>query len=203
MERARRHQRLLSVAAFGLIALAAELAGCWLVTWIDVGRHLPTPSYSGAAYYPVLLVLVKVGIALMLARLAWRVARARAALRMHGATGRPRVRVRLSPRLWLVFFALTSTIYLAQADAERMSALSPWLHTSALPVFAVLAVVCALMWSAVQRWLADYEEYAEKAVSRVLLRPARMRALRPTALSVPPRRLFGLAFESRPPPLVA
>ena len=83
------------------------------------------------------------------------------------------MRITLSPRLWLVFFAVTAAIYLVQADAEGAAAgrwplLSPWLHSSALPVFAVLAVLCALVWAAVRGWLADYEEYAQATVARAL-----------------------------------
>jgi hypothetical protein len=216
MERARRHQRLLSALAFGLLALAAELAGRSLTHRVDVGRHVTSPSYAHTDYYPILLVVVKGGIALLLARLLWRVLRAhlaeRAALRLLGGRARrPRVRLTLSPRLSLVFFAVTSAIYLVQADAEgaeagRWPLLSPWLHSSALPVFAVLAVLCAVVWAAVRGWLADYERYAEATVARALRLVGRraVRLSRPKLeLSIPPRRIFGLAFESRPPPLPA
>jgi hypothetical protein len=216
MGRARRHQRLLSVLAFGLLALAAELVGRSLTHRVDIGRHFPSPGHTSADYYPVLLAVVKVSVALMLARLAWRVVRARAverrAERVLGRPAkRPRVRVRLSPKLWLAFFSLTSVIYLLQADAEhavagRWPLLGPWLHSSALPVFAVVSVVCALVWRAVQTWLAEYEEYVQDAVeraSRLVGRPITP-ALRPvSSVEVPPRRLFGLVFESRPPPLAA
>jgi hypothetical protein len=210
VERARRHQRLLSVLAFLLLALVAELVGRSLTHRIDIGRHVRTPGYAGADYYPFLLAGVKIGIALLLARLAWRVARAR---RLLGAVGRlegeraPRVRLQLSSRLWLSTFVLTSLIVLVQARAEGVSAslFDPWLHSSALPVFAVLAVVVAFVWGAVQRWLADFEQYAERvyaAARRRVSTPAvPLRAAQ--AATASPRRLFGLAFESRPPPLPA
>jgi hypothetical protein len=159
----------------------------------------------------------------LLARLAWRFAKARAAARAGrrvlaalGAapsTMAPRLSLRLSARLWLLSFAVTSVLYLAQTDAESVSAgrwplLAPWLHTSALPVFAVLSVLVALAWGAVARWLADYESYAEatyaraqRLVKRLVPRGGRPRTGRDRALA--PRRLFGLAFESRPPPLLA
>jgi hypothetical protein len=216
MERARRHQRLLSALAFGLLALVAELLGRSITHQVNIGRHVATPSYSGADYYPILLAVVKGAIALLVARLAWRVLRAhaaeRAALRLLGAVRRrPRVRLVLSVRLCLAFFVLTSVIYLVQSDAEGAAAgrwplLSPWLHSSALPVFAVLAVLCSLVWSAVRGWLADYEEYAQASVARALRLAGRAlpSTPKPTAVLVaPPRRIFGLAFESRPPPLVA
>lgn len=216
MTRARRHLRLLSGLAFGLLALVAELLGRSMTHRLDFGRHVATPSYAHADYYPILLGVVKGAIALLLARLLWRVARARAAertaLRLVGGQSRlPKLRFALAPRLCGSFFVLTSVIYLVQTDAEGAAAgrwplLSPWLHSSALPVFAVLAVVCALVWSAVREWLADYEEYAQATVDRALRLAERrlLRVPRPSLhLPVPPRSIFGLAFESRPPPLPA
>ena len=216
MERARRHQRLLSALAFGLLAVLAELVGAGLTHRFDLGRHVRSPGYSHAAYYPALLAAVKVGIALLLARLAWRLARAfaigRAARHVPGVVtrGMPRVRLTLSPRLWFAFFAVTATTFLVHADLDHVAAgrwalFFPWIHSSALPVFAVASVVLALLWSMVQRWLADYERFVEDAV-----RLARTLSSRPTrtpfphvVLAVPPRRLFGLVLDSRPPPLAA
>src|SRR5205807_8526861 len=96
------------------------------------GRHVSSPSYAGADYYPFLLAAVKIGIALLLARLAWRIVKAhatdRAARRLLGAVGRrpdaaPRVTLRLSPRLWLAFFVVTSLMYLVQLRAEAAAPL--------------------------------------------------------------------------------
>jgi hypothetical protein len=210
MERARRHQRLLARLALGLLALIAELAGRSLTHHLDFGRHVAAPSYSGAEYYPILLAVVKVAVALMLARLAWRFVKASRILAAHGAGCRPRVRIELSPRLWLGSFLATSLIYLVQVDAEgiatgRWPLLAPWLHTSALPVFAVLSVLVALVYRAVEQWLAEYETYAAETAARAsrlgvrsLPVPRAARAARAT-----PRSLFGLAFESRPPPAPA
>jgi hypothetical protein len=220
MQRARRHQRLLSALAFALLALVAELVGRSLTHRLDVGRHVRSPSYSGADYYPFLLAAVKLGVALLLARLVWRFVRAhvaaRAARRVLDAVGKyaapaPRVRLDLSPRLWLAAFLSTAILYLAQTDAEQAASgrsplLAPWLHTSALPVFAVLAVFVALAWSAVARWLRDYERYAQDTCARAgLLTRATSppRTARTETAVAPPRKLFGLAFESRPPPLPA
>jgi hypothetical protein len=216
MRRARRHQRLLSTLAFGVLALAAELVGRSLTHRVDVGRHVASPSYSGTEYYPILLGVVKGAIALLLARLLWRVLKARAAERaalrlLGGRARRPRPRVTLSPRLTRAFFAVTAVMYLVHTDAEGAAAgrwplLSPWLHSSALPAFAVLAVLCALVWGAVRGWLADYEQYAQAQVGRARRLAGRgaLRVSRPRiVLSTPPRRIFGLAFESRPPPLAA
>src|SRR3954453_17919012 len=104
MRRAHQHPRLLSALAFGLLALVAELAGRSLTHRIDLGRHVASPSYSGTDYYPILLGVVKGGIALLLARLLWRVMKARsaerAALRLVGGRARwPRLRVAVSARL--------------------------------------------------------------------------------------------------------
>jgi hypothetical protein len=220
MERARRHQRFFARLALVLLALVAELLGRSLTSRLDFGRHVAEPSYSGADYYPVLLAVVKVGVALMLARLAWRFVKARSVARAarkllaaHGSAPArcpARVRLELSPRLWLGFFLVTSLIYLVQLDAEgiatgRWPLLAPWLHTSALPVFAVLSVVAALVYRAVELWFSDYESYvAETAARASLLATESLPAPRTTlAELVTPRSLFGLAFEVRPPPAPA
>ena len=219
MERARRHQRGLARLALLLLALVAELTGRSLAHRLDFGRHVDTP-YSGAQYYPILLAVVKVAVALMLTRVAWRFARARTvargASRLLAAQGSPvarsapRFRIELSVRLWLGSFLVTSLIYLVQVDAEGISAgrwplLAPWLHTAALPVFAVLSVVVALVYRAVENWLADYESYArDTAACASRLLTGSLPAPRPAVGDlVTPRSLFGLAFEVRPPPAPA
>jgi hypothetical protein len=218
MDVARRHQRLLARLALGLLALIAELLGRSLAHRVDAGRHVGA-AVSGADYYPILLICVKAAIALMLARVAWRFVRAhtvaRAARRLLAANGSPgprapRVRLELSPRLWLGAFLATSLIYLVQTDAEGISAgrwplLGPWLHTAALPVFAVLAVVVAFVYGVASNLLADWESYAREtaAYASRLVRGERPLPSPATVVQVPPRRLFGLAFESRPPPLPA
>ena len=218
MDRARAHRRLAGFASFALLALVAELAGRSLTVRLDLGRHVPTPSYSGARYYPFLLAGVKVAIALMLAALTWRFfkarAAARAARRLLARVGAPveeapRMRIQLSLRSWAIAYGLTAGFYLVQTDTERFAAgrwplMSPWLHTSALCVFAVLSVLVALVHGAVARWLADYERYAKNAAAAVrsLLRGVPLfTGPHVRADCDPPRRLFGLAFESRPPPV--
>lgn len=219
MKRARRHQRFSAGLAFGLLALIAELAGRSLTHRLDVGRHVGS-RYSGAEYYPFLLAAVKLGVALLLARLVWRFVRAhtaaRAGRRVLATVGKrpaplPRLRLDLSPRLWALAFLTTSTFYLLQTDGEQAASgrwplFAPWLHSSALPVFAVLAVLVALAWSAVASWLREYERYAEDTCARAgrvgrRAEPPRVAHARTTAAA--PRELFGLAFESRPPPLPA
>jgi len=221
VDRARRHQRLLAGLALGLLTLIAELAGRSLTHRLDVGRHVGRVSYQHADYYPALLAGVKVAAALMLALLTWRFAKAhataRAARGVAAALGvrqhrrAPRVRIELSPRLWACSFLGTASIYLVQTDVERAMGgrwplLAPWLHSSALPVFAVLAVVVAVLFRSVERWLHEYEQFAAEAVAYV--RKLARRKSPPVGrrrLSQPcsPRILFGLSFESRPPPALA
>jgi hypothetical protein len=207
MERARRHHRHLSAAAFALLLDAAAVAGRWLTAQVDGLLHVGDPVSASARYTPFLLLGVKIGSALLAARLAWRFLRARATVR----AGRllvgpaPRLRLRLSWRLWLAAFGTNAVVYLAQADLEHAAAtLSPWLHTYALPVFALLAVVVAALWGAVAGWLAEYESYARET----LRRSRRLAAFLPPHGRLErdartPRRLHGLAFESRPPPAAA
>jgi hypothetical protein len=220
VQRARRHQRFCSGLAFALLALIAELLGRSLAHRLDVGRHVSSPSYSSADYYPFLLAAVKLLVALLLARLVWRFVRARAAARaghrVLAALGKspkpaPRVKLELSPRLWLAAFTVTSVFALVHVDADRAATgrwplFWPWLHTSALPVFAVLAVLVALAWGAVSRWLNEYERYARDTCARAerLAGASEPPRAQPTdRVSLPPRKLFGLAFESRPPPVAA
>jgi hypothetical protein len=159
--------------------------------------------------------------ALAFAALLARAMRARAAAgageRFLSAVGQrqdrraPRLRARLSPRVWLASFAATSTVYLLQADIEGAAAgrwplVSPWLHTYALPVFAALSVLGAFAWR-FARWLYEVEDFADRTlehVRRILTAAARPlpRYARPGD-DTAPRRRFGLAFESRPPPLAA
>src|SRR5580765_5364603 len=192
MQRARAHRRLAGFGAFALLALVAEIFGRSLTVRLDLGRHVATPSYSGSNYYPFLLAGVKISVALMLAALTWRFIKARSAARaarrlMHAVGARaertPRVRIALSLRSWALAYALTAGIYLVQTDSERFAAgrwplMSPWLHTSALSVFAVLSVLVVLLYGAVSRWLADYERFAEAtaAAARSLLSGSRTRS---------------------------
>jgi hypothetical protein len=216
VDRGHRHQRLLAGLALALLVLIAELAGRSLTHRLDVGRHVGRLSYAHADYYPFLLAGVKVAAALMLARIAWRFAKARAAergaSRVASALGvrmysrAPRMRIELSWRLWLVSFLGTAAVYLVQNDLElRVASLSPWLHSSALPVFAVLAVVVAVLFRAVERWLGEYEQLAAEALAfvRRLVARAPVAQRRLSFAARTPRALFGDSFESRPPPQFA
>jgi hypothetical protein len=211
LTRARRHQRLSAGFAFGLLAFVAELAGRSLTHRVNVGRHVHAGAYAGADYYPALLIAIKLAAALVVAQLAWRLVRARRVLAAVGART-PRPRFDLSPRLCWTAFWVTSLCYLLQTDAERIShgrwpLLAPWLHTSALPVFAVLAVAVAFLYGFVMQWLQAVEREAAAVTAafsahRLAAEPT-LRPRRAFSGGMPPRLLFGLAFESRPPPAAA
>ncbi|MEP6978447.1 MAG: hypothetical protein ABI948_10390 [Thermoleophilia bacterium] len=164
---------------------------------------------------------MKGGVALMLALIAWRIVKAHAAERAArrliarlGAnphTRAPRMRIELSPRLSAAVFFATSLLFLVQTDLERISTgrwplLAPWLQSSALPVFAVLSVLAALVYRGCERWLADYERYSRETVAFAYRLAARVRDPAPTYAttdSPPPRFLHGVVLSSRPPPLPA
>lgn len=198
---------------FAFMLLAAELVGRSLTARVDRALHVAPLARTSANYYPFLLLGVKIGGALLLAALAARAVRARAAAvageRLLGERRRsPRLRRGLSPRVWLAAFVGTTLLYAVHIDADgalagRFSGFSPLLHGYALPVFAVLAVLVAFAWR-FAGWLHDVEDYARGTLARarrVLTAVLRRRPAhsRPTDDSGP-RRRFGLAFESRPPP---
>lgn len=215
MELSRR--RLQAGAAFALLALVVELTGRAITTRLDSAVNVAPLAAPTTPYYPFLLAGVRALAALLVAVVVWRAVRAHAAaaageqllgrMRSH----RPRLRVTLSPHLWGYSFAATSLWFLVQDDAVRLSTgrwplLAPWLHTYALPVFAVCSLVLALGWGAVRSWLADVERYAASTLARAtrLLRAAALPARRPlVGDDRAPRRLHGVVFESRPPPLPA
>jgi hypothetical protein len=211
-------RRSIAVAGFALLALVTELVGRSVTNRVDGALSVDPLATPTTPYYPFLLAGLKVVVALAAAALAWRLVRAHstaaAAEQLVAAIGhrrpgyRPRLRLRLSLRLWAVSFLATSLWYLAQNDAQRLShgrwpLLAPWLHTYALPVFAVLAILLAIGWAAVRDWLAEVEHYAAAALARIqqILRPAPLARPGRPAGDRAPRHLFGLAFESRPPPL--
>jgi hypothetical protein len=209
------------LATFGLLVVMAEIAGRSLTSRVDARLHVRPLANSGADYYPFLLVGVKIVCALAIAALLARTMRARAAAdageRLLQAIGQghelrtPRLRPQLSPRIWFAAFVATSLAYLADANFETVGAggsasFDPWLHTYALPAFALIAVFVAVAWRFAS-WLHDVEDYVDRTFARV--RRILTAALDVVAVSHRPdddhgpRRRFGLAFESRPPPLLA
>ena len=216
-----RLQRCREIGAFLLLVVFAEVVGRSLTTHLDRRLHVNPLASTSAGYYPFLLVAVKIAGALVLAALLARFIRLRATTdegrRLLAATGglparrAPRWRLTLSPRIWAGAFAGMSVTFLIQTNGERVGihrfpAFDPWLHTYALPVYAVLAVLVAVAWG-VRRWLDDIEEHAFRTLDRArrmlgsaLLRlPSHGRPGDDTA----PRRRFGLSLDSRPPPLTA
>jgi hypothetical protein len=208
-------------ATFGVLVVVAEVAGRSLTGRVDRALHVVPLARTDTSYYPFLLAGVKIAGALTVAALlarglrAWAAADAgrrllRAAGHDHDACS-PRLRPGLSPRVWAAAFAATSLVYLVHSDAESIAAgrwplFAPWLHTYALPVFALVSVLVALAWR-LTGWLDEIEEFADRTLDRVrsiLITPRRVRPryARP-ADDTAPRRRFGLAFESRPPPLAA
>ncbi len=217
-----RRCRRSKTATFLLLVALAEVAGRSATGRVDRALHVQPLAPSGADYYPFLLVAVKVLAALGVAALLARAVRGHAAadaghrllarLGHAGEPRKPRLQVRLSPRVWCVSFVATSVAYLVQTDADRLGGgrwplADPWLHTYALPVFAALSVLVALAWS-VARWVHAVEEYGVRVLAcarrilRATLAGARTSHGRPGD-DLRPRRRFGLAFESRPPPLAA
>jgi hypothetical protein len=213
-------RRRTEVAVFALLALVTELTGRSITARLDRAFHVTPLATPRTSYYPFLLAGIRVLGALALAAVVCRIVRAHvtasageAVLRTIGHRGlrRPQLRLALSLRLWAASFGATALWFLIQDDADRLSegrwpVLAPWLHTYALLVFAVLAVLFALAWGAVRQWLQDVEQYAAATLARVC------RVLRGEA-SAPrrsdryddhaPRHIFGAAFESRPPPIPA
>jgi len=213
-------RRPLAVAGFALLALLAEVVGRSATVRVDGALSVQPLATPTTAYYPFLLAGVKLLATVAAASLAWRLVRAHttaaAAERLVATIGhrrphvRPRLRVRLSPQLWLAAFATTSLWYLLETSADEMLdrhrvLLTPWLHTYALPVFAVLSLLVALAWAAVRDWLADVEVYASKTLARArrMLRTAPALPHARPGNDLAPRHLFGLVFDSRPPPASA
>ena len=172
-------RRRTEVGVFALLALVAELTGRSITLRLDGRLHVSPLAASVAPYYPFLLAGIRLLAALALAAVAWRLIRAHATatagealLRTLGQRGYhpPQLRITLSPRLWLASFGATSLWFLIQDDADRLSEgrwplLAPWLHTWALPVFAVLAVLFSIGWGAVRNWLREVESFAAATVA--------------------------------------
>ena len=210
-------RRRLALLAFCGLVLAGEVVGRWAAERLPLVGHVPKRPHDGLDAWPAIVIAAKVAIALLLARLAWRLVKAHRiasageqALRLVGRRpSRPLPAIRLSPRMWLASFAAMSLLYLVPTSTGEAKSgcwllVTPWLHTQALPVLAVLAVVVASLWRTVSRWLSDLERYGERL--RLLIRSfgrAVSACRRYRAVARPPRALFGLAFESRPPPLPA
>ena len=201
------------IATFAVLVACAEVAGRALTRHVDSAFHVTPLASTDTSYYPFLLVGVKAVGALTLAALA-----ARALARLGGRRRRPapprrrrsrarqpapRLRPGLSIRVWLAAFAATSVVYLVHADTEnavagRWPLLAPWLHTYALPVFALLAVLVALAWR-LAGFLHEIEDvrgpHARARPQILARRQARAAALRAARSTTTPR--LGAASASR------
>ena len=213
------HRR--GIVTFAVLVLCAEVAGRALTRHVDRWLHVTPLARTDTSYYPFLLVGVKAAGALLLAALAARGLRAWAAADagrriLHTAghvhdTPAPRLRPGLSIKVWGASFVATSLVYLVHADTEnavagRWPLLAPWLHTYALPVFALLAVLIAVAWR-LFGFLHEIEAFADRTLARVRRVLARVEPVPQQHARADddtwPRRRFGLSFESRPPPLPA
>lgn len=197
-----------------MAVLAGEVAGRWLVAHVPLVADAPRREHGGLAAWPAVLVATKVGLALLLARLAWRLVRARRVatsgerlLRIAGSRGtRPAPAIGLSPRAWLASFTAMSLLYLVPTSSGEVTTgcwplVTPWLHSQALPLFGVLAVVIAVLWRTIGHWLGALEEYGERLQSLIRSTYGSVSAVRHASVAhLAPRALFGVAFESRPPP---
>lgn len=210
-------KRHLAAAALLVAVLAGEVAGRWLVGNLSLVEAVPRRQPRGLDAWPAVVVAAKVGIALVLGRLAWRLARAyRAALagerilvRRGIRAGRPLLTVGLSPRAWLSSFVAMLCLYFVPTSTSDLSA-GYWqlaasrLHPQALVVFALLAIVIALLWRTIGHSLDALERYGDR-LQDLIRATYRSRSIvrRVSAACRAPRSLFGGAFQSRPPPRVA
>lgn len=215
-----RRARVVGPACFGLLTLIGELTGRSVTVRLDRAIHVLPLAAPQTPGYPFELAAVRLVAALVVGGIAWRLVQAHAKaaagegvlVAVGGRRARaPRLRVRVTSRLWLLCFAATALWFLVQTDAERLSQgrwplLAPWLHTFALPVFAVVATLLAVIWAGVRDWLHEVERYAHATLARAF------RAVAPSTPAVgrratvegcAPRQLFGLSLDSRPPPAPA
>jgi len=195
---------------FCFLLLVAEIAGRSLTARVDRALHVAPLARTDTSYYPFLLLGVKIAGALLLAALAARAVRAWAAAaageRLLGRRGgTPRLRPGLSPRVWLAAFVGSTVLYLVHVGTASGGAasLTPLLHSYALPVFAVLAVLVAVVWR-FARWLHAVEDYARGTLARarrVLSAALEGRAAHPRPSDESGlRHRFGVVLDSRPPP---
>src|SRR5579871_755972 len=116
------------LATFGVLVACAEVAGRSVSSHVDGALQVHPLASPDTAYYPFLLVGVKIVGALMLAALlarwlrAWAAADAGRRLLVtagHRHVRSPRLRPGLSLRVWAAAFASTSLLYLVHLDADR------------------------------------------------------------------------------------
>lgn len=214
VRRVRVSRRQLAAGALLVAVLAGEVAGRWLVAHLPPVADAPRSAPRGLAAWPGIVVAAKIGLALLLARLAWRLVQARRVARSGerllriacSRRTRPGPSIGLSPRAWLASFTAMSLLYLVPTSGDEIGAgawplAAPWPHLRALPVFGLLALVIAVLWRTISRWLGALEAYGERLQSLIRSTYGPAPAIGRTHVAHrAPRLLFGVAFESRPPP---
>ena len=200
------------LATFAVLAVVAEVAGRSFTAHVDRALHVAPLRRTGTTYYPFLLVGVKVVGALPWPRssLAGCVpgrpptpasACSTALGHRHDARS-PRLRPGLSPRVWLGVVrrhlrALPRALGADSAAAGRWTPLAPWLHTYALPVFAVVSVLVALVWR-LRAGCTRSRSYADRTLARVrrILTAALLRLAAVCGRPTTPARAAGSASRS-------
>ena len=211
-------RRLKAGAAFALLALLAELTGRALTARLDGALNVAPLATPTTRYYPFLLAGVR-ALAALARRRRRLAARARACRGRRGRAApradRPRAAAlpacALSPRLWLVSFA--RDLALVPAPERRRAALrraagrcsrpgSTPTRCRSSPSARSCSRSAGAPCATGSPTSSDYAA-ATLARARRLLRVRRCRrfARRLAGDDRAPRHLFGLAFESRPPPL--
>ena len=213
MERARRHQRLLSALAFGLLALVAELAGRSLTHRLELRPPRRDAELRGRRLLPVPArrregrrsrsLLARARLAL---RPRARAARAGGAARArrHGAPrALPRLRLdALAAALARVLRASTSVFYLVQTDAEGArrplaAALAVAAHLGAARLRRARGPLSRSSGAPCAAGSPTYEQYAQATVARArrLARAAHRCRVR-AARTEPPRFRRGASSGS-------
>ena len=206
------------LATFALLVAVAEVTGRSLTARIDRALHVAPLANSHAAYYPFLLVALKVVTALALAALLARAVRARATAdaggRLLHAVGHrdhvraPRLRATLSPRIWFASFAATSPSTSSRPTSKgprpaagrssRRGCTPTRCRSSRRSPSSSRSRGASRAGSTTSRTSPNARSRTCGGFSPSLRGLGRARRPGDDAA---PRRRFGLAFESRPPPL--
>ena len=210
-------RQVTAAAGFALLALLAEVTGRELTNRLDGALNVEPFATPTTRYYPFLLAGVRAIAALVVAAAVWRVCRAHASAaageRLLGNRRPAPASARAPLAAPLACVLLRDRALVPRPDRRRPPL--PWplaavcavaAHLRAAGLRRLLDRARARLGRAVRDWLADVEKYAAATFARAS-RMLRAAALPPHARLVgddrAPRRLFGLAFESRPPPLPA
>lgn len=210
----RRSRRWVGAGAFLVLALSGEVSGRWALAHLPLVSRVPHRSHTGEDAWPFLVISAKIGLAILLALLARRLVKAhrsaRAAENVLSAVGcrphRPVPILGFSPRVWLLSFLMMTFLDLVPRGIGAMSSgcwglATPWLHSQALPVFAVIAALVAVLWQTTHAWLRSFDRHVVEL--RRLIRSwfgASQRDWATTYSSVALCSVTGLVHAARPPP---